>query len=123
MNPGCLDDFIPAFRFALDAIFELCRRAGDSNEAECIEFGLVAGSAAILTIASCHLPMIGCGVPAGATIPVKVSLSRPGTPSSPLVGKSGSAAARSLARRAMPRKLPSLIAPMAGGNAVNEIGV
>ncbi len=52
-------------------------------------FFLIAGSAAILTMASCHLSMMACGVPAGAKMPVKVSLSRPGTPSSILVGKSG----------------------------------
>ncbi len=56
-------------------------------------------------------------------MPVSVSLSRPGTPSSSLVGKSGSDATRSLAKIAMPRTLPSLILPSAGGSAEKAIGV
>src|SRR5215471_4316155 len=86
-------------------------------------FFLVTGSAAILTISAFHLSTIALGVPAGATMPVSVSLSSPGTPSSILVGRSGRAATRALARTAIPRRLPSLILPIAGGKAVNAIGV
>src|SRR5215469_6623116 len=86
-------------------------------------FFLVSGSATILTMAAFHLSMIAFGVSAGGTLPVSVWLSIPGTPWSILVGRSGKAAIRSLARIAMPRRLPSLMFPIAGGKAVNEIGV
>ena len=67
--------------------------------------------------------MISFGVPAGATMPVSVSLSSPGTPASAMVGTSGSAGERWALITASARSLPSLMVLMAGGSAVNAIGV
>src|SRR5262249_29240180 len=67
--------------------------------------------------------MMSFGVPAGATMPVNVSLSRSGIPASALVGTSGRAGERLTLSTASPRNLPSLILAMAGGSAVNAIGV
>src|SRR5215472_12857992 len=109
---------MPAFFTTLSqrAISDLMRSANS--------LGLLAtGTAAILTISAFHLSTIALGVPAGATMPVSVSLSSPGTPSSILVGRSGRAATRALARTAIPRRLPSLILPIAGGKAVNAGGI
>src|SRR5262249_29451814 len=61
--------------------------------------------------------------PAGATMPVSVSLSRSGTPASMLVGRSGSDGERLVLSTAMPRSLPSLMLLIAGGSAGNAIGV
>src|SRR5262249_31157259 len=81
------------------------------------------GSVTILAIALRHMSTSSFGVPAGATMPVSVSLSRSGTPASPLVGKSGRSVERLLASKASPRNLPSLILLIAGGRAVNQSGV
>src|SRR5262245_48499178 len=67
--------------------------------------------------------MMSLGVPAGATMPVSVSRSRSGMPASALVGTSGSDGERLALSTASPRNLPSLILAMAGGSAVNAIGV
>jgi hypothetical protein len=63
------------------------------------------------------------GVPAGASKPLMVSASWSGMPASAMVGTSGSAAERLAAVTARPRKLPSLMLAIAGGSAVNAIGV
>src|SRR6516165_8175856 len=84
---------------------------------------VISGVATILAISLRQRSMISFGVPAGATIPVSVSLSRSGTPASPLVGTSGNAGERLLLSTASPRSLPSLILDMAGGNAVKAMGV
>ena len=67
--------------------------------------------------------MMPVGVPAGATMPVNVSLSRSGTPASVLVGTSGNAGERLTLSTASARNFPSLTLDMAGGSAVNAIGV
>src|SRR4029453_15057341 len=66
--------------------------------------------------------MMSLGVPAGATMPVRVSLSRSGMPASALVGTSGSAGERLALSTASPRNLPSLILAMAGGSAGSALG-
>src|SRR5215469_4233997 len=122
---------MPAFFTTLSqrAISDLMRSANSlgllatGTKPSVSSFFLVTGSAAILTISAFHLSTIALGVPAGATMPVSVSLSSPGTPSSILVGRSGRAATRALARTAIPRRLPSLILPIAGGKAVNAGGI
>src|SRR5262249_41481724 len=63
------------------------------------------------------------GRPGGAQMPVRVSVSRSGTPASRLVGTSGNAATRRALSPARPRNFPSLMLVMAGGSAVNAIGV
>src|SRR5437588_5296164 len=67
--------------------------------------------------------MMSVGVPAGATMPVNVSLSRSGTPASVLVCTSGNAGERLTLSTASARNFPSLTLDMAGGSAVNAIGV
>src|ERR1700730_6317684 len=84
---------------------------------------LTSGMATICTMFLCQRSMISLGVPAGATMPVSVSLSRSGTPASTLVGTSGKDGERRVLSTAMPCSLPSFMLLIAGGSAVNAIGV
>src|SRR4029077_2678501 len=84
---------------------------------------LTSGMAIICTMSLCQRSMISLGVPAGATMPVSVSLSRSGTPASTLVGTSGKDGERRVLSTAMPCSLPSFMLLIAGGSAVNAMGV
>ena len=110
VNSGRLHYLAPARHFALDALGEFGRCVGDRDKAQRVEFLFHLRIGRQLDDGIVPFVDIGCGVPVGARMPVRVSPSRPGTPSSPLVGSSGSAATRSSARIAIPRRLPSLTA-------------
>src|SRR5215472_1825930 len=82
-----------------------------------------SGSDSAATVSRLMRTMMSLGVPAGANRPLMVSASWSGTPASAMVGTSGSAAERFAAVTASARRLPSLMLAIAGGNAVNAIGV
>src|SRR5262249_24704107 len=84
---------------------------------------LTSAAATALATSARQRSMMSFAVPAGATIPVNVSLSRSGTPASALVGTFGSAGERRTLSTASAHSFSSLMLDMAGGRAVNAIGV
>ena len=66
-----------------------------------------SGIASTLTVSSCSLSRTGCGVPAGAIRPNQAVASKPGKPSSSMVGSSGICGERLREVIANARSLPS----------------
>src|SRR5262245_18251533 len=86
-------------------------------------FSFTSGSATSYLIYWLRRSTTSLGVAAGTTMPVSVSPSWPGMPASAAVCTSGSAGTRWALSTASARSFPSLMLVMAGGSAVNAIGV
>ena len=77
----------------------------------------------VSSLAHARNPTDHCRFDRRRDMPVSESLSRSGIPASMMVGTLGIWGDRVFASKARPRSLPSLIFVIAGGSAVNAIGV